>query len=47
MRKNRLFKVGLLGCMAERLKTKLLEADKNVDIIWYSITLFLAGFEPF
>lgn len=26
-------KVGVLGCMAERLKTKLLEVDKAVDIV--------------
>ena len=25
--------VGVLGCMAERLKTKLLESDKMVDIV--------------
>ncbi len=26
-------KVGVLGCMAERLKTKLLETDKMVDLV--------------
>ena len=25
--------VGVLGCMAERLKTKLLESDKMVDLV--------------
>lgn len=27
------FQVGLLGCMAERLKTEVLEKEKSVDII--------------
>ena len=26
-------KIGVLGCMAERLKTKILEKDKSVDVI--------------
>jgi len=26
-------RIGVLGCMAERLKTKLLEADKLVDVV--------------
>ncbi|XP_022900402.2 CDK5RAP1-like protein [Onthophagus taurus] len=30
---NRDMKVGILGCMAERLKEKVLEKDKTVDII--------------
>lgn len=32
-RKGKIRQIGLLGCMAERLKTKLLERDKSVDII--------------
>lgn len=37
MKKNRLtkkgpFQVGVLGCMAERLKTELLEKEKCVDV---------------
>jgi len=32
-KKNREVKVGLLGCMAERLKEKILETDQLVDII--------------
>ncbi len=31
--KNPAMKVGVLGCMAERLKTKLLEEEKVVDIV--------------
>ena len=27
------FQVGILGCMAERLKTDLLEKEKSVDVI--------------
>lgn len=27
------FQVGLLGCMAERLKTEVLEKEKSVDIV--------------
>lgn len=27
------FQVGILGCMAERLKTELLEKEKSVDVI--------------
>lgn len=27
-----LFQVGVLGCMAERLKTQLLEKEQSVDI---------------
>lgn len=30
-RKN--FQIGILGCMAERLKTDLLEKEKSVDVI--------------
>jgi tRNA-2-methylthio-N6-dimethylallyladenosine synthase len=30
---NRNLKVGILGCMAERLKTKLLEEEKIVDLV--------------
>ena len=26
-------RIGVLGCMAERLKTQLLEADKMVDVV--------------
>ena len=26
-------KIGVLGCMAERLKTKLLEDDRGVDVV--------------
>src|SRR6185437_12697406 len=32
-KKKRDMMVGVLGCMAERLKTKLLEADKLVDLV--------------
>ena len=32
-KKNRQLKVGILGCMAERLKTQLLEEEKLVDIV--------------
>jgi tRNA-2-methylthio-N6-dimethylallyladenosine synthase len=32
-RKNPALKVGVIGCMAERLKEKLLEEDKSVDLI--------------
>ncbi len=32
-RKNRKVKIGILGCMAERLKTKLLEEEKVVDMV--------------
>lgn len=37
MKKNRStkkgpFQVGVLGCMAERLKTDLLEKEKSVDV---------------
>lgn len=27
------YQVGILGCMAERLKTELLEKEKSVDVI--------------
>eukprot|EP00042_Codosiga_hollandica_P049110 m.563595 g.563595 ORF g.563595 m.563595 type:complete len:423 (+) comp57813_c1_seq37:93-1361(+) len=30
---KKFYKVGLLGCMAERLKTKLLEEDQLVDVV--------------
>ncbi|CAG8720210.1 12822_t:CDS:2, partial [Racocetra persica] len=33
MKKNQKPLIGVLGCMAERLKTKLLDADKMVDIV--------------
>eukprot|EP01112_Ceratiomyxa_fruticulosa_P012606 TRINITY_DN349_c0_g1_i1.p1 TRINITY_DN349_c0_g1~~TRINITY_DN349_c0_g1_i1.p1 ORF type:complete len:582 (+),score=79.25 TRINITY_DN349_c0_g1_i1:243-1988(+) len=33
MRKKRDITVGVLGCMAERLKTKLIESDKMVDLV--------------
>ena len=32
-RKNNSLKIGLLGCMAERLKEKLLEEEKHIDLI--------------
>src|SRR5690554_2573140 len=32
-KKNPAMKVGVLGCMAERLKTKLLEEEKIVDLV--------------
>ncbi len=32
-KKNPLIKVGVIGCMAERLKEKLLEEEKSVDLI--------------
>lgn len=32
-RKNPAMKIGVLGCMAERLKTKLLEEEKVVDLV--------------
>jgi tRNA-2-methylthio-N6-dimethylallyladenosine synthase len=32
-KKKRDITVGVLGCMAERLKTKLLEGDKLVDVV--------------
>jgi tRNA-2-methylthio-N6-dimethylallyladenosine synthase len=32
-KKNPMLKIGLLGCMAERLKETLLEEDKSIDII--------------
>jgi len=32
-RKNHQLKIGVIGCMAERLKEKLLEGDKAVDLI--------------
>ena len=32
-KKNPLMKVGVLGCMAERLKTKLIEEEKIVDMV--------------
>lgn len=32
-KKNPLMKVGILGCMAERLKTKLIEEEKIVDMV--------------
>ena len=32
-KKNRDLIIGVLGCMAERLKTKLLEEEKLVDIV--------------
>ncbi len=32
-RKNKKVKIGILGCMAERLKTKLLEEEKVVDMV--------------
>lgn len=32
-RKNHSLKIGLLGCMAERLKEKLLEEEKHIDLI--------------
>lgn len=32
-KKNKYFKVGILGCMAERLKSKLLDEEKLVDLI--------------
>ena len=32
-RKLHPLKVGVLGCMAERLKTKILETDKMVDLV--------------
>ncbi|XP_030025728.2 mitochondrial tRNA methylthiotransferase CDK5RAP1 [Manduca sexta] len=31
--KNKAVKIGILGCMAERLKTKLIEKEKAVDIV--------------
>ncbi|XP_063386754.1 CDK5RAP1-like protein [Cydia fagiglandana] len=31
--KDRPVKIGLLGCMAERLKTKLIEKEKTVDVV--------------
>ena len=31
--KNKRPVVGVLGCMAERLKTKLLESDRMVDLV--------------
>lgn len=31
--KNRAVKIGILGCMAERLKEKLIEKEKSVDIV--------------
>ena len=41
-------KVGVLGCMAERLKTKLLETDKMVDLVagpgMYSFSIVLLLF---
>lgn len=48
--KERPVKIGLLGCMAERLKTKLIEKEKAVDVGNYfmnpmvSITLKLFSF---
>ncbi len=32
-KKNPLLKIGIIGCMAERLKEKLLEEEKSVDLI--------------
>ena len=32
-KENRNLKIGLLGCMAERLKDKLLEEEKMVDLV--------------
>lgn len=32
-KKNKSLKIGLIGCMAERLKEKLLETDRLVDIV--------------
>lgn len=32
-RKGEQFQVGILGCMAERLKTELLEKEKSVDVV--------------
>ena len=32
-KRNPLLKIGVLGCMAERLKTKLLEEEKAVDMV--------------
>ena len=31
--KNPLLNIGILGCMAERLKTKLIEEEKIVDLV--------------
>ena len=31
--KNKPFALGLLGCMAERLKQKVLESNKSVDVV--------------
>lgn len=28
-----IFQVGVLGCMAERLKTQLLETERSVDVV--------------
>ena len=33
LKKNRKMKIGVLGCMAERLKTKFLEEEKMVDLV--------------
>lgn len=30
---GQIYQVGVLGCMAERLKTELLEKEKSVDVI--------------
>lgn len=32
-RKGEQFQVGILGCMAERLKTQLLEKERSVDVV--------------
>ena len=32
-KKNKELKIGIIGCMAERLKEKLLETEKLVDIV--------------
>ncbi len=33
LKKNRKMKIGVLGCMAERLKTKFLEEEKMLDLV--------------
>jgi len=33
VKKQRQVTIGVLGCMAERLKTQLLESDKMVDVV--------------
>lgn len=37
--RNSLFQIAVLGCMAERLKSKFLEEEKLVDVGMYGLNI--------